>query len=70
MTYKDFKVRIEWEDVENLIRNALRDDYEMTLTTWKDQPDSRELANNLLGVIRYYSAPSEFDEWFETVKDL
>jgi len=70
MTYQDFKVRVEWEDVENLIRNVLRDDYEMTLTTWKDQPDSRELANNLLGVIRYYSAPNEFEEWYESVKEL
>lgn len=69
MTYKDFKVRIEWEDVENLIRNALRDDYVDQITVWKHQPDSQHLAAALFEVIKYYSAPNEFEEWVETVKE-
>ena len=63
-------VEIDYDQVDDLIRDRLRIDYIDQVTVWKDQPDSRELANNLLGVIRYYSAPNEFEEWFETVKDL
>ena len=65
-----FMVEIDWDQAEELIRDRLRQDYIDTLTTWKAQPDSAELAHDILGVIRYYSAPREFEEWFETVKDL
>lgn len=63
-------VEVDWDEAENLIRDRLRQDYIDTLTVWKAQPDSAELASYLLGVIKYYSAPREFEEWFETVKDL
>ena len=63
-------VEIDWDQAEELIRDRLRQDYIDTLTTWRAQPDSEELARDILGVIRYYSAPNEFEEWYETVKDL
>ena len=63
-------VEIDWDQAETLIRDRLRQDYIDQMTIWKAQPDCAELARDLLGVIRYYSAPHEFDEWFETVKDL
>ena len=63
-------VTLDWDEVETLIRDQLRQSYIDTVTVWKNEPDSAQLAKDLLGVIRYYSAPNEFDEWFETVKDL
>ena len=65
-----FKVTLDWDEVEELIRDQLRQSYVDTVTVWKNEPDSAKLAENLLGVIGYYSAPREFEEWFETVKDL
>lgn len=62
-------VEIDWDDAENFIRDRLRQDYIDTLTTWKHQPDSQHLAAALFEVIKYYSAPNEFEEWFETVKE-
>ena len=65
-----FMVEIDLDQVEELIRDRLRQDYIDTLTIWKAQPYSADLAKNLLGVVEYYSAPNEFKEWFYTVKDL
>lgn len=63
-------ITLDWDEVENLIRDQLRQSYIDTVTVWKNEPDSAQLAQDLLGVIRYYSAPNEFEEWFDTVKDL
>ena len=65
-----YKISVDWEDLENLMREQLREDYIGTVTTWKTQPDSEQLGEALLEVIKYYSAPSEFETWYETIKDL
>lgn len=65
-----YKIAVDWEDVENLIRQQLRKDYVDTMTTWRSQPDSEQLGEALLEVIKYYSAPQEFEEWYETIKEL
>jgi hypothetical protein len=67
---KKLMVELDWDHVEDLIRDQLRQSYIDTVTVWKAQPDSAKLAENLLGVIQYYSAPNEYEEWLETVKDL
>lgn len=64
------QISIDWEDFEHIIRDQLREDYIGTVTTWKGQPDSEQLGEALLEVIKYYSAPSEFEEWYETIKEL
>ena len=63
-------VEIDWDQAENLIRDRLRQDYIDQVTMWKDQPYSKELSEALLEVIKYYSAPDEFEEWYESVKEL
>lgn len=63
-------VEIDWDQAENLIRDRLRQDYIDQVTVWKDQPNAKELSEGLLEVIKYYSAPQEFEEWYESVKEL
>ena len=63
-------VEIDYDQVDDLIRDRLRIDYIDQVTVWKDQSDSKELSEALLEVIKYYSAPDEFEEWYESVKEL
>ena len=63
-------VEVDWDQAENLIRDRLRQDYIDQVTIWKDQPDAEELAEALMTVVKYYSAPQEFEEWYESVKEL
>ena len=37
---------------------------------WSKEPDAEELANALLTVIEFYSVPTEYNEWYETIKEL
>ena len=63
-------IEVDADSLDDVFRDELRRAYVDQKTIWKHEPDSAKLAENLLGVIEYYSAPSEFKEWFETVKDL
>ena len=63
-------VEIDYDQVDDLIRNQLRSDYVDQVTIWKAQPYSKELSEALLEVIKYYSAPDEFEEWYESIKEL
>lgn len=63
-------VEVDWEQAEDFIRDKLRQDYIDQVTVWKAQPDAEELAEALMTVVKYYSAPQEFEEWYESVKEL
>jgi hypothetical protein len=63
-------VEVDADSLDVVFRDELRQAYIDQVTIWKAQPDAKELAAALLEVVKYYSAPTEFEEWFETVKDL
>ena len=63
-------IKVDWDQAEELIRDKLRQDYIDQVTIWKDQQDAEELAEALMTVVKYYSAPQEFEEWYESVKEL
>ena len=65
-----YTVHLDDDEVDELVKNTLRQAYIDTVTVWKAQPDSKKLAANLLGGIEYFSSPQEHAAWFETVKDL
>ena len=63
-------VEVDADALDNVFRDELRQAYVDQVTIWKDQPDAEELAEALMTVVKYYSAPQEFEEWYESVKDL
>ena len=63
-------VEVDADALDNVFRDELRQAYVDQVTIWKDQPDAEELAEALMTVVKYYSAPQEFEEWYESVKEL
>ena len=66
------KITIDVSDdqMDLWVRDELRRCYVDTVTVWKNQQDAPELGDALLTVIQHYSAASEYEEWYETIKDL
>ena len=60
-------LQVDSEALEDVFRDELRRAYIDQITVWKSQPDSKEYAAALLKVIEYYSVPTEFIEWKESV---
>lgn len=65
-----YTVTLDWEEIDGLVLKVLREDYVMAKTTFVNEPDRDELVAALLVLIRHYSAPSDYETWLETVKDL
>ena len=63
-------VEVDANALDDVFRDELRQAYVDQVTTWKAQPDAEELAEALMTVIKYYSVPQEFEEWYESVKEL
>lgn len=55
------------DELDNWLAQELRRCYVDTVTIWKHQPESPELAAALLVVIEHYSAPDEFEEWKQSL---
>ena len=52
------------------IVNELKNCYIDQATCWKHEPDYEKLSDALLTVIQHYSVQSEFNEWYESIKEL
>ena len=63
-------VEVDADALDDVFRDELRQAYIDQVTVWKAQPDANELAEALMTVIKYYSVPQEFEEWYESVKEL
>lgn len=55
------------EQMEFLVREELRDAYELNLKVDGYEEVDLELVNALLTVIQYYSGEKEFEEWKKKV---
>lgn len=60
-------IQIDNEALDDVFRDELRRAYIDQITIWKSQPASKEYAAALLKVIEYYSVPTEFVEWKQSV---
>lgn len=63
-------IDVDTDQLQMLIINELKRCYIDRALFWKKEPDYEEVSNALLTVIALYSVKSEFDEWYETIKDL
>ena len=65
-----FTFTVSEDEFEEAIVKQLQWHYVDQVTYWKHEPDADNLQDALLTVIWFYMIPSEFEEWYETVKDL
>ena len=63
-------LEIDPDQLEAWIRDELRRCYVDNATIFHKEKDSQQLGDALLTVIEHYSAPSEYDKWYEEIKDL
>lgn len=63
-------VELDPEVVDDIIRDRLRENYIDNATVWKNEQGSKKLGKAFKRVIEHYSAPDEFANWWDTVKDL
>ena len=65
-----FTFTISEDEFYEAIVKQLQNHYIDQVTNWKHEPDADNLQDALLTVIEFYMIPSEFEEWYETVKEL
>ena len=65
-----FTFTISEDEFEEAQLKQLQWHYVDQVTNWKHEPDADNLADALLTVIEFYMIPSEYDEWYETIKEL
>ena len=65
-----FTFTISEDEFDEALVKQLQWHYVDQVTNWKYEPDADNLRDALLTVIEFYMLPSEFEEWYETVKDL
>ena len=63
-------IEVDPDQMQMWIVNDLKQNYIDQVMHWSKEPDAEKLADSLLTVIEYYSTPSEYNEWYETIKEL
>lgn len=61
---------IDPDEMDKYIAADLRNCYVDNVTKWCNQPESEKLSDALLTVIEHYMAHSEYEDWYDTIKDL
>ena len=62
-----FTFTVSEDEFEEAIVKQLQWHYVDQVTHWSHEPDSDNLKDALLTVIEFYTAPQEYEEWYETV---
>ena len=70
MTTTKIMVEVDPDQMNMWVVNELKQCYVDHATCWKHEPDYEKLSDALLTVIEHYSVQSEFNEWYETIKEL
>jgi len=63
-------IEVDPDQMQMWVVNDLKQCYIDHATRWKKEPDYDMLSDALLTVIEHYSVRSEFNEWYETIKEL
>ena len=68
MTKIMIEVDPDW--IIDLVREELKKCYLDQVKCWKHEKDFEKLSDSLLTVIEHYSIQSEYNDWYETIKEL
>ena len=63
-------IEVDPDQMDMWVVNELKQCYIDHATNWKHEPDYEKLTDALLTVIEHYSVQSEFNEWYESIKEL
>lgn len=63
-------IEVDPDQLQMWVVNELKQCYIDHATYWKKEPDYEKLSDALLTVIEHYSVQSEYNEWYETIKEL
>lgn len=63
-------IEVDPDQMQMWVVNELKQCYIDHAIHWKKEPDYEKLSDALLTVIEHYSVQSEFNEWYETIKEL
>lgn len=63
-------IDVDTDQFQMWIVNELKQCYIDHATHWKHEKDYEQLSNALLTVIEHYSVQTEYNEWYETIKEL
>jgi hypothetical protein len=65
-----FTFQIHPDEFDEALVKRLQETYIDHVTSWMFEPDAEKIAEGLLTTISLFMVPSEFDDWYETIKDL
>lgn len=65
-----FTFDVDSEEFDVLLIQRLQDIYIDHVTNWMFEPDAEKIAEGLLTTISLFMVHSDFEEWYETIKDL
>ena len=63
-------IEVDPDQMDMWVVNELKNCYIDHATCWRHEADYEKLSDALLTVIQHYSVQSEFNEWYETIKEL
>lgn len=65
-----FTFNVDSEEFDALLIQRLQDTYIDHVTNWMFEPDAEKIAEALLTTISLFMVHSEYEEWYETIKDI
>ena len=65
-----FTFQIHPDEFDEALVKRLQETYIDHVTNWMFEKDAEKIADGLLETIKLFMVPSEYDEWYETIKDL
>ena len=65
-----YQISVDPDQLDLIIASELRRCYVDTMTTWRKEKDSPQLGEALLVVLQHFMTHSEFEDWYETIKEL
>ena len=65
-----FELEVNSDEFDALLVSRLQETYIDHVTRWKHEPDAEKVAESLLTVLQLFMVKREFDDWYESVKEL
>ena len=65
-----FTVTVDEDTFRESMVKDMKEVYLDQKLNWKHEPDTEKIGDALLTVIEFYMIPTEFDAWYETIKEL
>lgn len=65
-----FTFQIHPDEFDEALVSRLQETYIDHVTNWMFEPDSEKLTESLLTVIEHFMVHSEYEAWYETIKEL